>query len=199
MQLFDVVDLRLVLGLQGRNAAQQLGAVLIELLIQRHELLVGSSQLIDSLGFFGKYIAFSRHFVELRGSLLVLLFEVEQFRLKNTALLSVVLMKSVHLLTLLSHELIIVALQALVSVLLLYQTLMQLHLLFLQAALSFLVFVHVAFTTLLLDRQVLSVASLENAELLAEQILAPLEMLPLILKSFFSVLQSEFKSRLTGI
>ena len=91
------------------------------------------------------------------------------------------------------------ALQALISVLLLCQALRHLRLLNFEAALSILVFVHVAFTTLLLNLQVLSVAPLENAELLAEQVLAPLEMLPLVLKPLISVLQSDFKSRLAGM
>lgn len=119
LQVVDFPEQSLVLGLHGRDAAEQLGAVLVELLVQRDQFLVSLGELVAVLGFHSKFIPLLLDALELVAFLLVLALQLHKLGLKCFTFISVLLREDFVLSALLLHYIFKVDLQALVGLLLL--------------------------------------------------------------------------------
>lgn len=125
LQVFNLANLRLILGLYGRDPVQQLLAVLVELLIQGDQLLIGLGKLLvcrfPVFSLVDPFIPLFLHVLELIRLLLVLLLQLHQLSLECVALIGVLLLESLDVMPLLLAYLLVMLLQAMVGVLLLLQ------------------------------------------------------------------------------
>lgn len=125
LQVFNLANLRLILGLYGRDPVQQLLTVLVELLIQGDQLLIGLGKLLvcrfPVFSLVDPFIPLFLHVLELIRLLLVLLLQLHQLSLECVALIGVLLLESLDVMPLLLAYLLVMLLQAMVGVLLLLQ------------------------------------------------------------------------------